>query len=74
MSIHSNCFFKYKAATKDKWFAKILGENSEGKKMLNIDIADDKFKKFPDREKKNRNCQRSEIISIVQHCSRFYVK
>ena len=52
LSIHSNCFYKYKAATKGKQFAKIFGEKLEKKKMLNIDILDGKFKKFPDKKNK----------------------
>ena len=44
---------KYKATTKDKRFANILRENlEEKKKILNIDIVEGEFKKFPDEQNK----------------------
>ena len=42
----------------------------EKKTILNIDIADGEFKKFPDKKiKQNKNCQRKNFILSFPRCS-----
>ena len=50
---------------KDKRFAKILGEKLEDKKILDIDIVDGAFKKFPGKKSNEELYLQREVLFFL---------